>query len=554
MTSTPEDPRIKYRREEIKNYLKQSPADPHHTTGVNPFCHWGMQLLLGFINANYAIRYPKLDNEEVLHDSLYSATYDETAFNRGFRTREDFKRQNGSILLTPPKKFPHGNPPPQAFGGIIYAASFVDPSLPRYEYANLLDTKQKSTEKSDEFGAEDIDQGTFKGYNYRYQMFMRLSGLPPQSPLARLFALGLLEDVAKKQAVEAIKTQLLTVVPAKPSFVFVPPEEIDQVVTNFKSQIAPTQYHLGYLSRVIAAEDRIIEAQGLVDDQPQLLKDLAFFHRGKLANGVLTTLLTPIMRSVGELGWDDASDARDFLLKNFKGCFPKWRQAGYPEGVTYTDINSLARNRRSLAGVPYLYQQLIEDEVNSIEAGERFQRQAAVRQQTENREEKRQERLIRKFQMYTLAAISKSQFPDSQPFNPNKPISQTNPLTLTFKFQVQKPGDEKTPIAYRQTITSQEDDLLIASNRTIPFERLFFNLLYEGGLTADTLRQAFEDLKLSERVEETVTPAILFDKIAQPRLTIFNRDLVQRGTGLATKNLSSKIQLIQNVLKELNNK
>lgn len=292
-----------------------------------------------------------------------------------------------------------------------------------------------------------------------------------------------------------------------------------------------------------------MEAQGLGDDQQLLLKDLAFLHRGDLASGVLTTLLSPIMRSVGELGWDDALAARDFLLMNFKSCFPEWRQAGFPKGVTYTDIDSLAKDRRLLAGVPFLYQRLIADRIDLIEAWERTQRQAAMHRQTENREQQRQERLIRKFQLYTLAAISRAQFPDSKTFNPNSPISETNPLTFMCKFQVRKPGD-KNPSADKIVFNSQKDGLLASNSRQIYIEYLLFNLLYESGLTADTLRQAFEELASTERVEGTVTPAGLFDQIAQPRLASLKKEL-ERAVGSSIENSSLKIQLIQTVLNKL---
>lgn len=545
MAGTPEDAEITFCRKDIRDYLKRSPDDPGSRTSVASFCSQGIGLLSNFTIANYRLRYNDIDAVMTLAEELYFCLDDQSVFNSGFRTKEPFERQNNSILLTPPKRSSSDQPRPETFKGIVYHVSFINPALPRYEYAKLLSIKE-----NDEFGYEDINEGTFKGYNYRNWMFMSLAGLPPQSPLARLFALGLLEDVAKKQAVGAIKTQLDMICPAKPSFAFVPPKEVDQVVANFKQHIAPTQYHFGYLARIKAVEDSIINAQGLVDDQQQLLKDLAFFHRGDLVDGVFTTLLSPIMRSVGELGWDDALAARDFLLMNFKGCFPRWRQADYPEGVTYPDIDSLAKDRRSLAGVPYLYQQLIADRIDSIEAHEKAQRQAAMYQQTEIRERERLERLARKFQWYTLAAVSNAQFPDSQPFNPNRPISKTNPLTLKFKFQVNKPGD-KYPTAEKQSLTSQRDNFLIAGiAREISFDYLPFNLLYEGDLTADILRQAFEELKLTERVEETVTPAELFDKLAQPRLAILNRDLA-RDYGARKENLASKIQLIQNVLEEL---
>lgn len=184
-----------------------------------------------------------------LEDELYLAHDDRTVFNAGYQTMEPFERQNGSITLTPPKRSPQDRPRPRTFGGIIHAVSFIDSALPRYKYANFFDTKENS-----HVSEEDIEQGSFRGYNYRYWMFKRNSCLPSQSPLVRLFALAFLEDVAKKQAVEAIKTRLDTIVPAGPSFAFVPPREVDNVVTNFKHQIAPTQYHLGYLSRIKTAE------------------------------------------------------------------------------------------------------------------------------------------------------------------------------------------------------------------------------------------------------------------------------------------------------------
>lgn len=91
---------------------------------------------------------------------------------------------------------------------------------------------------------------------------------------------------------------------------------------------------------------------------------------------------------------------------------------------------------------------------------------------------------------------------------------------------------------------------MVSNWQQISVEQLFLNLLYEGGLTADALRQAFEELALTERVEKTVTPAELFEQIAQPKLAILKKEL-ERTSGTTVENISLKIQLIQKVLDEL---
>lgn len=91
---------------------------------------------------------------------------------------------------------------------------------------------------------------------------------------------------------------------------------------------------------------------------------------------------------------------------------------------------------------------------------------------------------------------------------------------------------------------------MVSNWQQISVEQLFLNLLYVGGLTVDALRQAFEELVSTERVEETDTPAGLFDQKVQPRLAILKQEL-GRAYGLSVENISLKIQLIQKVLDEL---
>lgn len=552
---------------QIANYLKTYPADPENIQSVSAFCRQGNEYLAYYVASKFRFYQP--ENSDQLYSRLPALLGDKSAFGMGYYTHEPFERREGEIILTSPAIAGVKNRGSERFTGIVYEASFFDPTLPRYEYACLLQPTKGISDES--YRVEDqltrTAKGIFQGYNYRYWNFRNATQLPPNSPLVRLLILGFLEDVSKKQAVRSVKSRLAQVAPPDDKFKFIPPPAVQQSAEYLARAIRPTEFHLGYVARVKSIETRIKEQSGIDDKQFGLLKDVAFLRQGDLVAGEFTALLTPLMVAVAEGQWEEAFTGCKFLIKHFSGMFPRWKQVQHEENKSHRSIEHWLSGQGSTERVPGVFQPLFAERDQEIAKREEDKLVKATARAEIWEAMARERVLISKLQVLAIGEVSRKHYmegPKEVPmFDPNKPLGVNNPITLSYRMSVQHPDltIPTTDAVFVATLTdntgriqrlkgSEGSHYLFKDLELAQYPNtILFNLIYAKEVGPQELSRAYAVLAQKEQIREPETLIALVGKMIEQEVIYLTKQ-EQVSHPAVARNYHTKIVRLRCFLEE----
>ncbi len=470
----------------------------------------GIRLYVAGITAGAGIYSPEVASQ--LPTVLKKTLEHHPSLALGKSQVEEYKLDKGEIVWEIPIGSPYRSKTQvEKFDGPIAQLGYVNPALPRYELARQLDTVS-SAEKIRSKAKKD-KHGIYAVYNYRYRFFCFESGLGGTHPYPKYVALLFVEDIAKKNSLRAIRTELFNLQPGNPSAIVAPPtESVEQAVGYVTRKLKNPLYHLGYLMLIGAVRRQFVKRYGLDEDKRNILGDIAFFRKGKLEMGDLTKLLSPIMQAVGSERFDEARVYLDFLGSNFKGNFPKWRRE-LIHGVRYPTVRAMVLDKyydeETISEVPELYQPLIQAEIDQINSrANRLSEIEAVKKE-KTRRETLASRLLYESIVETSIAQSKEQ--NEMDFNPDLPPSYNNPLIINYKpviSDLDKMGHQKNWVYIGEKNDGKKSSVLVTEYGSWhSITTIFSSLLYQNLMTKEFVEKAFEKLKESGIVFETDTLA-----------------------------------------------
>ncbi|MBI4079138.1 MAG: hypothetical protein HY429_02470 [Candidatus Levybacteria bacterium] len=506
---------------EITGYLQRLPSDPEEITTVTQFCREGIALFTDAIVYSHCLA--NSGAEQQLRDRINTLLKSGEAYESGRNRVEKFQLSpNGGIIIEiPPEVGRIGGRNNNMFFGLIADAAFIHETLPRFEYAwelaDKLNNPQRAVEKA---------RGAHDGLNWKYLRIRQNLALSFADPEVRLFNLIFLEQLAKAKAIGSIKEQLVRLRPRDHEFYISPSEDPIKATKYVMQRVGPALYHLGYLARIIQLQHIVAESGGRVvtEEQPDLLKKIAFFRRGSLPASEMTLLLSPVLQAVSNGRWADVAADVAFLMNNFSGSFPTWRQIEHP-GRSFGSIDDLVRivlassNPSALLGMPNDYRELVGQRIKQIEERANQKEELERLKLAKKEEEKRKRALVNRLMLESLALVSKSQAesegrkPD---FNSDLPISPENPLRLSYRGEISD-MENLTPTredVFTDVIRDEEGlvrmlfagklfpDFLDKSQISGPrLAVLFKNLIYQQLLKPEMVANALENLKQKNQAE-----------------------------------------------------
>lgn len=543
---------------EAASYLKSAPSsDPENIVSVVNFCRRGSSLLLDTIATSWAIY--NHQPEDVIRPVLIKAMDDETAYTEGRDSQEQFWLNWREIDIATPPGFKGGGVRDRVtFRGLIASAAYIDRGLPRFSYAWALSEPPRLSKN---FRTQGPPKGTFFHYNFRLAEFHRAGEFDLDAGESDLLILIFLEQIAKGQATDAIKIKLRPFGNPNNSLIIQPPSGPVEIQKYFLKGLRETNYHLGYLAKVKEIQAHTIDVLGLDKKHVQIFYDIAFLRKGDLDEGELTQFIEPIMQAVGQGRYQDAFQMRDFLLNNFPGCFPNWRQAEYPEETALAGIKDYLlykkdKGKPPLENVPEAYREIIQAVLDELTLKEKTRElkeeerkkilESTYRGFRERKEEENRKKILGpKLLLYSLEVASRKldeQRGIKPRFNPNLPINASNPLylnlagnrsNLSSRSSINREGVE---VEFRDCVID-ENGMVLGFNTydtsSRPNYRIYYyddadyhltsvfnNLLYRDLISPEIVREAYDRLKQegqivdSESVHDLLTRALSFSVAA----------------------------------------
>lgn len=466
------------------------------------FASTGLQIYMEGLVAGAGVYHPEIGEE--LTQSIPSLEL-HPSFHEGREKKENYQLSGGQIVWRTPiegsisKKLIE-----ERFYGPIAQVGYIHPTLPRLEVARqmaLTDYRdRKKTLKPGEI------PGHFGSYTARYNLFTEQSELQKNHPFSQYLALILVRDIARKNAINSLRTELSNLQPYNPSFVVAPPtESVEKALAYISRKVAQPLYYLGYAESLHSFFNNLIEQQGIDDAQQDILGDIAFFRRGHLEAGALSKLLSPIMQAIGHERFDHAALYRDFLAENFKGNFPMWRREDI-HGVRYPTVKNLVldrylEDREGLGNTPEPYQPYFQSILDDLTLKE----EKAAEKEEGKIERERKSVLASKLLLESIINVSKSQFKENRR-DPKFDQFGGSAMFLKYCYQItdiEKIGKSSMFVYIKKGLSGHRISGLITEHgMNHPITTVFTSLLYQGFVDKNIVLNAFNKLKEEDLVRQ----------------------------------------------------